>query len=210
MSQITSFPIEKFDSLKTGAQVDDAVDKRHAQNTDTELDSGGPNAITAAEIKAAAGLAGTALQPGDFTSTPAQIDAGISLANTALQAVIPTDLTATNVPADGQVPTYDNATGNFTWAAGGGAEVNIYNATALVADWTGTDPVTATLTVTGMLATDTPIVDIDLSSVLFADVTTQQNEWSKVYRAESLAGQIKLYATAAPTVDLATTIKVVR
>lgn len=34
--------------------------------------------------------------------------------------VEPADLDATNSPADNQVPTYDSATGDFTWEAQGG------------------------------------------------------------------------------------------
>ena len=81
-------------------------------------------------------------------------------------------------------------------------------------DWTqatGTDPWIATLTVSGILSTDRPIVDVDLSSVAFADVETAQTGWSLVYRAEASAdNQIKLYATAEPAPTFALLITVVR
>jgi hypothetical protein len=81
-------------------------------------------------------------------------------------------------------------------------------------DWTqatGSDPWIATLTVSGILSTDRPIVDVDLSSVAFADVTAAQTGWSLVYRAEASAdNQIKLYATAEPAPTFALLITVVR
>lgn len=79
-------------------------------------------------------------------------------------------------------------------------------------DWTqatGTDPWIATLTVSGILSTDRPIVDIDLSSVALADVQAAQTGWSLVYRAEASADdEVKLYATAepAPSFDLLITV----
>ena len=78
-------------------------------------------------------------------------------------------------------------------------------------DWAGTEPAVATLTVGGIKATDRPIVDLDLSSVAFADVEVVQAEWSLVYRVEASSdNELKLYATDKPIEDFALTIKVVR
>jgi len=78
-------------------------------------------------------------------------------------------------------------------------------------DWTGTDPYVATKTVSGILSTDAPIVDIDLSSVTFADVADTQSDWALVYRVEASADdEVKFYATDEPTEDLDVQIKVVR
>jgi len=90
------------------------------------------------------------------------------------------------------------------------AEVDVYTFTILTTDWSGTDPVQATTTVTGLLATDTPVLDIDLSSVLFADIQTVQAEFGKIYLGESFDNSIVLSATSAPTEDLNFVIKVVR
>jgi hypothetical protein len=79
-------------------------------------------------------------------------------------------------------------------------------------DWTqatGTDPWIATLTVSDILSTDRPIVDIDLSSVALADVEAAQTGWSLVYRIEASADdEVKLYATdePAPSFDLLITV----
>ena len=81
-------------------------------------------------------------------------------------------------------------------------------------DWTqatGSDPYIATMTVTGILSTDTPVVDINLSSVTYADVPDVQNSWALVYRVEASADdEVKFYATNEPVEDLTVQIQVVR
>jgi hypothetical protein len=81
-------------------------------------------------------------------------------------------------------------------------------------DWSqasGSDPWIATKTVSGLLSTDRPIVDIDLSSVAYADVVTVQNAWATVYRVEASADdELKVYATAEPAPNFALLITVVR
>jgi len=91
-----------------------------------------------------------------------------------------------------------------------GASVT-FNLTIAPADWSGSDPYVATMTVTGILSTDAPIVDIDLSSVTFADVPDVRTEWNFVYRVEaSNDDEIKFYSTSEPTEDLAVQVLVVR
>lgn len=81
-------------------------------------------------------------------------------------------------------------------------------------DWTqatGSDPWIATMTVSGILSTDVPIVDIDLSSVTYADVSDVQADWALVYRVDASANdEIKLYATEQPTENFDIQIQVVR
>ena len=78
-------------------------------------------------------------------------------------------------------------------------------------DWVGSEPSVATMTVAGILGSDTPIVDIDLSNVSFSDVADTQSDWALVYRVEASADdEVKFYATDEPTEDLDVQIKVVR
>jgi hypothetical protein len=81
-------------------------------------------------------------------------------------------------------------------------------------DWTqanSSSPWIATKTVTGILATDRPIVDINLSAVAFADVEAVQSDWALVYRVEaSAANQLKFYALDEPTENFTVQAKVVR
>jgi len=100
------------------------------------------------------------------------------------------------------------------------AVVNVYTTTCEGSDASGggdwvqdtiDNPYIATLTVSGLLSTDTPIVDIDLSSVAFANIDTVQNDWALVYRVEASASDtLKLYATDEPASEFSLTIKVVR
>jgi hypothetical protein len=77
--------------------------------------------------------------------------------------------------------------------------------------WTGTGPYTNVITVAGLAATDSPIVDIDLSAVTFADVEDVQADWGLVYRvAATAANQLTLFATETPTKNFTLIAKVVR
>ena len=100
-------------------------------------------------------------------------------------------------------------------SANGASEVFSFSATVTgstgASDWTGSDPYIATITVSGILSTDTPVVDLDMSNVAFADVPDVVGEFGLVYRIEASADdEIKLYATAEPTQDFDLTIQVIR
>jgi hypothetical protein len=115
-----------------------------------------------------------------------------------------------------QVPnTNSDFTVNFPAADGNFAVANTYTATiegsSGTTDWTGSDPYTATVTVSGLLTTDQPVMDIDMSSVSFANVADVQADWALVYRAEvSAADTLKLYATAEPASSFDVILKVTR
>jgi hypothetical protein len=85
-----------------------------------------------------------------------------------------------------------------------------FNATITSGSWTGSDPFTKAITVTGITATDNPIIDLELSGVTFANVPTVQTAWGKIYRGVTTANTITFYATEALTVDIPFSAKVVR
>ena len=67
------------------------------------------------------------------------------------------------------------------------------------------------MTVSGILSSDRPVVDLDLSGVAFADVEDVQADWGLVYRVEaSDDDELKFYATEEPTEEFPVQIKVVR
>lgn len=69
----------------------------------------------------------------------------------------------------------------------------------------------ATISVQGILSTDRPLVDIDLSAVPFNDVPDFIADWSNVYRVEASAdNQIKLYALDLPENNIQVLVKIVR
>jgi hypothetical protein len=82
-----------------------------------------------------------------------------------------------------------------------------------VADWTGSEaPYTAVIDdVTGILSTDRPIVDLDLSGEDFADVAAKQADYALIYRAAATDDdEMSFFATDEPTEELVIQIKVVR
>lgn len=82
--------------------------------------------------------------------------------------------------------------------------------TTLDTVWAGTSaPFTKAQTVTGILATDTPILDVVMSGT-FATDDLIIDAWGLVYRAVTTANTITFYATKKPTVSLPMQIKVVR
>ena len=86
-----------------------------------------------------------------------------------------------------------------------------FTATLPYASWTGASaPYTKAVTVTGILATDKPDIDLDLSSATYSDITTIQSSWANVYRGVTSADTITFYTSTVPTIDMPLQIKVVR
>ena len=100
----------------------------------------------------------------------------------------------------------DAATKNYV-----DSKVVSFSTTLPYASWTGTSaPYTKAVTVTGILATDTPTIDLDLSNATYSDVATIQSSWANVYRAVTSADTITFYASSVPTIDIPLGIKAVR
>ena len=76
--------------------------------------------------------------------------------------------------------------------------------------WLGTSaPYTKTVSVSGILFTDTPIIDVVMSGTYSTD-EARIEAWGYIYRAVCNNGSITFYATEKPTVSLPIQIKVVR
>jgi len=76
--------------------------------------------------------------------------------------------------------------------------------------WSGTSaPYTKTVSVSGILSTDTPIIDVVMSGTYSTD-EARIEAWGYIYRAVCNNGSITFYATEKPTVSLPIQIKVVR
>ena len=76
--------------------------------------------------------------------------------------------------------------------------------------WSETSPpYTKTVTVNGILASDTPIVDVVMSGTYATD-EARIEQWGYVYRITTGDNSITAYATDKPTVELPIQIKVVR
>ena len=76
-------------------------------------------------------------------------------------------------------------------------------------DWDGV--FTTTKTVTGVLTTDTPFIEIDLSNATAVTFEDLLGDYGKIFRAEVVSNNnIKFYASTEPVEDLSLNIKVVR
>lgn len=89
------------------------------------------------------------------------------------------------------------------------SKTSIFNAT-LDTSWSGSAaPYSKSVTVTGILETDTPIIDVVMSGTYATD-EARQEAWGYVYRAVTANNSITFYANEKPTVELPVQIKVVR
>lgn len=88
--------------------------------------------------------------------------------------------------------------------------VSDYNASLLLSNWSSTAPYTQTVSVQGILATDTPIVDVVLDSTTSTAIS-QNNSWAFVSKIETSANSITATCLESkPEVDLPILLKVVR
>ena len=90
-----------------------------------------------------------------------------------------------------------------------GAVSTTYTAT-VATGWSGSAaPYTKATTISGLLASDNPIIDLVPSST-YATAEKQIEAWGYVYKAVITANTLTLYATEKPTVSLPIQLKVVR
>lgn len=91
----------------------------------------------------------------------------------------------------------------------GKASVRIFTVT-LNTTWSGSSaPFTKAQTISGILATDTPVIDVVMSGTYAID-EVRQEAWSNIYRITTANNSITLYAKEKPTVSLPMQLKVVR
>lgn len=104
--------------------------------------------------------------------------------------------------------------GDITVSADGIVTVNkasISNYAAIIGTtWTGsTAPYTQEIAVNGMVADDTPIVDLIMSGTYATD-EIRLTEWGKIYRIVTAENKIIVYAKEVTTAELPIQLQVVR
>lgn len=86
----------------------------------------------------------------------------------------------------------------------------LYNATIGTA-WSGSAaPFTQNISISGILAADTPIVDMNLSSITYANKEKVVEAYSKIYRITTYANGITVYSDEKTTVNIPIQLKVIR
>jgi hypothetical protein len=67
------------------------------------------------------------------------------------------------------------------------------------------------MTVSGIVDTDRPLIDLDLSAATFLTYEALQTDYALIFRVEaSDTNELKFYASAEPVEDLVIAIKVVK
>lgn len=85
-----------------------------------------------------------------------------------------------------------------------------YTATIPYTSWTGSSaPFSKAVTISGIISSDEPIIDIIPTGTYATDITMQQN-WGKIYRAVTSTDTITFYATAVPSADIYLKVKVIK
>jgi hypothetical protein len=102
--------------------------------------------------------------------------------------------------------------GATAWNSLGFTTNTVINTTGTVptTGWSGSGPFTIAVTVSGILSTDVPIIDLETSGVSFANLNSVANSWSRIYRAVTSTNTVTFYATAVPTIALPFKLQVVR
>lgn len=78
----------------------------------------------------------------------------------------------------------------------------VFSGTLTVAGWQGTvAPFSQAITISGVLATDEPIIDL-VPSDTYTTAIEEDTDWSNIYRAVTAADTITFYAKEKPTVAL--------
>jgi len=123
-------------------------------------------------------------------------------------ALSPADIGA-ETPSGAQAKVEAHASAQASLTTLGHVKHAVLTAT-LDTTWSGTSsPYTKTVTVNGILASDTPIVDVVMSGTYATD-EARIEQWGYVYRITTGDNSITAYATDKPTVELPIQIKVVR
>lgn len=92
----------------------------------------------------------------------------------------------------------------------GGAVSGLYDGTILVSGWTGSAaPYTNAATVSGILDTDVPIIDL-MPSDNYEVASVEDEAWGKIYRAVTSANTVTFYAKEKPTVALSFKARCIR
>lgn len=147
----------------------------------------GPNALSVAQLKSKFDFAGSQLK--EFINDWIEaLAAGTAAGNIGAQY-------------GGQNTTVQAALNDLASKSAEDVSV-VYTGTLTVDGWAGeAAPYTQALTISGVLANDSPIIDL-VPSDTYADAAAQDEQWGQIYRAVATANTITFYAKEAPTVAL--------
>lgn len=89
--------------------------------------------------------------------------------------------------------------------------ITFYTANLSMDDWTNnTDYASQTITVSGILASDNPIVDINTAGLTATGMQAVASAWCEVYYISTATNSITVYSRSVPTTDIPIKLMVVR
>jgi hypothetical protein len=196
------------------------LNKPISSNTQTALDAKvtGPASAVANRVATFDGTTGKLIKDSGFT-IETSVPSGAVFTDTGEVNIIE------EVQAEGVALSITSKAVNVTRAslgAGtGDADVAYYTTTIVgsdgssnwveetTGDWDGA--FIATKTVSGIVDTDRPLIDLDLSAATFLTYEALQTDYALIFRVEaSDTNEMKFYASAEPVEDLVIAIKVVK
>ena len=133
---------------------------------------------------------------------------GGTRATTPEQARINLEITPENIGAAAETHTHEMGDViGLVAVINGTATTARYTATIPASGWSTSN--TVTVAVSGIKATDTPIVDIVQTGTSSTDETMREN-WAKITRITTAANSITVYASETPSASIPIQLKVVR
>ena len=195
--------IKIADDAVTSAKIDDGAVGTAA------LDDG---AVTTAKI--ADGAVTTTLIADDAVTTNKTADGAITTAKVADNAITTGKLDAASVTTsklvDASVTTAKIADANVTAAKIASEAVSKVFSASIATGWSGSAaPYSKAVTVTGLLATDNPIIDI-VPSTTYSTAQNQMDAWAEVFRFSVANNTLTAYAHSKPSVAIPIKIICVR
>lgn len=214
-SNITSaYPKELVADFETGElTLVDESGEQVATNPLEKVDSGSGNAVTAVTVE---GRKITVEKGSTFLTqhpTISKESDSTSSANPGAGGTF-TAVDSVTRDANGHVTKINTKTVTMppkpTASELGCASTALYQAT-IGTTWSGSAaPYTQTIAVSGILATDTPIVDVNLSSISYSNKDSVIEAYSKVYRITTANNSITVYADDKTETAIPIQLKVTR
>lgn len=164
------------------------------------------NANTASKLSNTSAI-GSATKPVYFSSSGVPVACTYTLGKSIpSNAVIFTGTDTTPTSGSSNAMT----SGGIYTALSDKASVETYTVSVPTTSWSGTSaPYTKTISVSGVLSTDTPIVDI-VPSTTYSTAKSQLEAFSKVYRITTATNSITIYTTEKPTTRFSIQLKCIR
>lgn len=189
-SPIVSYSVSRFGIDGTGSVV---------TVNGVSPDENGDVALTAANIGAIANTGGTVgtSDLADDAVTAAKIADGAVVTAAIAGGAVTGDKVAAGAITSGKIADLTITSNDIA----NGAISTVYTAT-LSTTWSGSAaPYSQAVTISGVLATDRPIIDLVPSST-YSTAESQIEAWGYIYRAVTSLNKITFYATEKPTVSL--------